>query len=101
MPKQDPAPQPEPFNAADAYVVVSNQGQAYLWNGGSLIYDIPGEGEQAAYTSLHAAVDHLVYVHRNHYGEEDARLYRLVPVDPDDYAQLYEMAVHTDQNEQE
>lgn len=102
MPEQNttPSPEPELANAADAYVVVSNRPQAYLWGGGGLIYDVPGECEQAAYTSLHAAVQHLVYVHRNHYGEEDARLYRLVPVEPDDYAQIYEMEIEAEKADQ-
>ena len=90
-PAQEPALTPLPPQAEDAYIVVSNNGHTHFGIPG-LTYNVLDEEEPRAFTSLDAAAQHLAYVHREMYDAEDARLYRLVPVDEDDYKELYAAA---------
>lgn len=94
MNKDANRPAPEPAWADGAYIVIDNEAQATLPHPTvSFTYDVPHEETPCAYANLKTAVDHLAYVRHEMAGYEDARLYRLVEVHPDDYKEEYEAAV--------
>jgi hypothetical protein len=81
----------EQFKAEDAYIAISNHSDDD--GHGGLVYYVVDEQDFTATTSITAAAAHLAYIHTEMPGYEDTQLYRLVPVDPNDYREPYEAAI--------